>query len=108
MRDLAAEGGSAPAGKRAVIHPSRLPEIAPVEVTGTDPDGDPIARPVGWQGEGRPPVIYMRPEPKGHPALTAARPRLASTRAARGLPFSLFGRLRRAGLSCRWRKPGCR
>ncbi len=80
MRELAAEGGSAPAGKRAVIHPTRLPEIAPVEVTGTDPDGDPIARPVAWQGEGRPPVIYMRPEPKGHPALTAGERVLARLR----------------------------
>ncbi|MBR0669844.1 ribonuclease R [Roseomonas soli] len=77
MRDLAAEGGSTPAGKRAIVAPSRLPEIAPIEVTGTDPDGDPIARPVGWQGEGRPPVIYMRPEPKGRPALTAGERVLA-------------------------------
>ncbi len=77
MRELAAEGGSAPSGKRAVIAPSRLPEMAPVEITGTDPDGDPIARPVGWQGEGRPPVIYMHPEPKGQPALTAGERVLA-------------------------------
>lgn len=77
LRDLAAEGSTAPAGKRAVIAPSRLPEIAPVEVTGTDPDGDPIARPLQWQGEGRPPIIYMRPEPKGQPALTAGERVLA-------------------------------
>ena len=81
MREVAAEGGAAPAGKRAVIHPTRLPEIAPVEVTGTDPDGDPIARPLQWQGEGRPPVIYMHPEPKGHPALTAGERVLARLRA---------------------------
>lgn len=77
MRELAAEGGATPAGKRAVIAPSRLPEIAPVEITGTDPDGDPIARPVGWRGEGRPPVIYMHPEPAGRPALTAGEKVLA-------------------------------
>ena len=77
LRDLAAEGSAAPAGKRAVIAPSRLPEIAPVEVTGTDPDGDPIARPLQWQGEGRPPIVYMRPEPKGQPALTAGERVLA-------------------------------
>jgi ribonuclease R len=77
LRELAAEGGATPAGKRAVIAPSRLPEIAPVEITGTDPDGDPIARPVGWRGEGRPPVIYMHPEPAGRPALTAGEKVLA-------------------------------
>gem|GEM_PF-33600 len=80
MREIAAEGGAAPAGKRAVIHPARLPEIAPVEVTGTDPDGDPVARPLQWQGEGRPPVIYMRPEAKGQPALTAGERVLARLR----------------------------
>ena len=80
MREVAAEGGATPAGKRAIIAPSRLPEIAPVEVTGTDPDGDPIARPLQWQGEGRPPVIYMRPEPKGQPALTAGERVLARLR----------------------------
>jgi ribonuclease R len=77
MREIAEEGGSTPAGKRGVVHPSRLPDMAPVEVTGTDPDGDPIARPLQWQGEGRPPVIYMRPEPKGQPALTAGERVLA-------------------------------
>ena len=77
LREIAAEGGAAPAGKRAVIAPSRLPEIAPVEITGTDPDGDPIARPLQWQGEGRPPIIYMRPEAKGQRALTAGERVLA-------------------------------
>ncbi|MEO3470903.1 ribonuclease R [Roseomonas sp. CAU 1739] len=77
LRELAAEGSATPAGKRAIIAPSRLPEIAPVEITGTDPDGDPIARPVGWRGEGRPPVIYMHPEPAGKPALTAGEKVLA-------------------------------
>ncbi|WP_431268923.1 hypothetical protein [Dankookia sp. P2] len=41
-----------------------------IEVTGTDPDGDPIARPLGWKAEqGRMPVIFMRPERAGQPAL---------------------------------------
>ncbi|WP_137124584.1 ribonuclease R [Roseomonas sp. HF4] len=80
MRELAAEGSAAPAGKRGIIASSRLPEIAPVEVTGTDPDGDPIARPLQWQGEGRPPIVYMRPEPKGQPALTAGERVLARLR----------------------------
>ncbi|MBP0463280.1 ribonuclease R [Roseomonas sp. PWR1] len=80
MREMAAEGGAAQAGKRGIIAPSRLPEITPVEITGTDPDGDPIARPVSWQGEGRPPIVYMHPEPKGQPALTAGERVLARLR----------------------------
>jgi ribonuclease R len=77
IREIAAEGGANPAGKRAIIAPDRLPEIAPVEITGTDPDGDPIARPLQWQGEGRPPIIYMHPEPRGQRALTAGERVLA-------------------------------
>jgi ribonuclease R len=77
IREIAAEGGASPAGKRAIIAPDKLPEIAPVEITGTDPDGDPIARPLQWQGEGRPPIIYMHPEPRGQRALTAGERVLA-------------------------------
>jgi ribonuclease R len=80
MREIAAEGSATPAGKRGIIAPDKLPEIAPVEITGTDPDGDPIARPLQWQGEGRPPVIYMHPEPRGQRALTAGERVLARLR----------------------------
>ena len=53
----------------AIIPHGHLPDTAVVEVTGTDPDGDPIAKPLAWSGEGRPPIIYMRAEAKGQPAL---------------------------------------
>ncbi|HEY4251723.1 MAG TPA: ribonuclease R [Roseomonas sp.] len=66
---LKATGAAAPAGGRSLIAPGRLPDMAVVEVTGTDPDGDPIARPLAWIGEGRAPIIYMRPEARGQPAL---------------------------------------
>jgi len=46
-----------------------LPEMLPVEVFGTDADGDPLARPLNWTGEGRPPVIRMQPEARGQAAL---------------------------------------
>ncbi len=59
--------------------PTRLPETAVVEVFGTDPDGDPIARPVGWEGEGRP-VIYMHPERRGQTALAVGERVLAKLR----------------------------
>jgi ribonuclease R len=39
-------------------------------VTGTDPDGDAIARPVSWDAtDGPPPVIFMAAEPHGRAAL---------------------------------------
>ena len=41
-----------------------------VQVTGTDPDGDALARPATWDPEnGPPPLILMHPEPPGRPAL---------------------------------------
>jgi ribonuclease R len=39
-------------------------------VSGTDPDGDAIARPATWDGaDGPPPVVFMAAEPRGQPAL---------------------------------------
>jgi ribonuclease R len=54
-----------------------------VEVSGTDPDGEALARPVGWAGEGRP-VIRMRPEPPGQPALAPGERVLARLRHMQG------------------------
>jgi ribonuclease R len=49
---------------------ARLPETAVVQITGTDPDGDALARPVGWDSaDGPPPLILMAPEVRGRPAL---------------------------------------
>ena len=47
-----------------------LPETAIVQITGTDQDGDALARPVEWErAAGQPPMILMHPERKGSPAL---------------------------------------
>ncbi|PYD76047.1 ribonuclease R family protein [Novacetimonas pomaceti] len=69
LRELALEGSVAPAGARRFRASDRLPESAVVQVTGTDPDGDPIARPVRWEEPGAPPVIFMHAEVRGRPAL---------------------------------------
>ena len=70
LKSLKADGSAAPAGRRGVSAPGRLPDMAVVEVFGTDPDGDPLARPVAWAKEqGRPPLVYMRPERAGQAAL---------------------------------------
>jgi ribonuclease R len=69
LRALKAEGHTEAAGARRIRASGRLPEAAVVQVTGTDPDGDPIARPVAWEGEGPPPLVLMAPEPRGRPAL---------------------------------------
>ena len=69
LKSLGEAGDAAPAGHRRFTAPGRLPEATVVVVTGTDPDGDPIARPVAWEGDGPPPLVHMSPEPAGQPAL---------------------------------------
>ena len=39
--------------------PDGLPPVAVVEVTGIDLDGEVMARPQNWRGEGEPPAIYL-------------------------------------------------
>jgi ribonuclease R len=80
LKDLGGEGEIAPAGHRRFAAPGRLPDAMVVQISGTDPDGDAIARPVGWQGDGPPPLVYMAPEPAGRPALAPGERVLARLR----------------------------
>jgi ribonuclease R len=69
LKSLAHDGALAPAGHTRFTAPGRLPETAVVVVTGTDPDGDPLAKPVSWEGDGPAPLIFMHRERAGQPAL---------------------------------------
>ena len=69
LQGLSREGLIAPAGHRRFEASGRLPDVMVLRVTGTDPDGDPVARPVEWEGDGPPPMILMAPERSGTPAL---------------------------------------
>lgn len=80
LKSIAGSGDAAPAGHRRFRAPGRLPEAMVVQVTGTDPDGDPIARPISWEGEGPPPMILMAPEPRGRPALAPGQRVVAKLR----------------------------
>ena len=55
LRDLAGGGHVAPAGHRRFAAPDRTHEAIIVEIIGSDPDGDAIARPVEWPAGERPP-----------------------------------------------------
>ena len=83
LKDMTDEGDGAPVGRRRVAAPGFLPDATIVQVTGTDPDGDAIARPVGWQGDGPPPLVLMAPEPYGRPALAPGERVLARLRPIR-------------------------
>ena len=80
LKSLAGAGAVAPAGKRRFTEPSRTPEAMVVRITGTDPDGDAIARPEKWEGDGPLPIIYMAAEPRGRPALAPGERVLARLR----------------------------
>ncbi len=84
LQDLSREGVIAPAGHRRFAPASapggRLPDETVVRITGTDPDGDAVARPVEWTGDGPPPTILMHPERRGDPALAPGERVLARIR----------------------------
>lgn len=52
--------------KRKVSRPGSLPHAIIVEVTGTDTDGELIAKPIAWEGEGKPPRILLSDMRSGH------------------------------------------
>ncbi len=54
---------------RRLSSTARLPAVSVVEITGLDGDGEPLAQPVGWRGEGAPPRIIMLPEKRGRSGL---------------------------------------
>jgi ribonuclease R len=68
LRDLEGDGAIERGKKRRIAPPRSLPEVAIVQVTGTDTDGETIARPVHWQGDDVP-VIYVKPDQGGLAAL---------------------------------------
>ena len=80
LASLSNEGEIAPAGHRRFSNPGRLPDAMVVRITGTDPDGDALARPAEWHGDGPPPIILMHPERRGEPALAPGERVLAKIR----------------------------
>src|SRR5262245_60731150 len=71
LKELAQEGEVERGRKRRLARPKALPEVTVVEITGTDPDGEVLARPVTWPSDVTPPKILMAPGRRGTPALGA-------------------------------------
>jgi ribonuclease R len=70
LRELKAEGGVEKSeGRRRLGAPGALPEYSVLVITGTDPDGEVLARPQVWKSDAPPPLIYMAPDRHGTPAL---------------------------------------
>jgi len=69
LRELAAEGHIDRQHGRKVARAGALPEVAVLELTGTDTDGEMLARPLRWRETEPPPTIVVDPERRGGPAL---------------------------------------
>jgi ribonuclease R len=65
LRELEAEGAIAGKAKRGLNRPGTLPEVAVLEIAGTDEDGELIARPLNWDADAEPPAIYVAPPKTG-------------------------------------------
>ncbi len=69
LRELKQEGGIEKSERRRLGAPKALPEYAVLVISGTDSDGEVLARPQIWKADGPPPLIYMAPDRHGTPAL---------------------------------------
>ena len=67
LRELEAEGVLAGNAKRGLTKAGELPEVTLLRITGTDSEGELLARPLNWESQAEPPTIFVAP-PKGGPA----------------------------------------
>lgn len=56
-------------GRKKVSDPNTLPNVAIIEISGVDIDGEVLAKPAKWDGDIDPPVIYVSPSRKKTGAL---------------------------------------
>lgn len=73
LRELEAEGAIEGKAKRGLTKAGELPEIAVLEITGTDADGELLARPLAWESNNEPPAIYVAPPKDGAALATGHR-----------------------------------
>ena len=83
LRDMADEGLVQRGRRRHLTVAGHLPEVGVVDVYALDGDGDPLARPVAWRGDGEAPSIIMLPE--------------RGPRTALGIGDRVLARLKRVG-----------
>ncbi len=62
------DGGQLEKRNRSYRDPDKLPPVTVLQIAGTTPDGDLLARPLEWQGEGAAPRVLYLPR-AGDPAL---------------------------------------
>ncbi len=73
LKELEQDGAIEGNKKRGMTRRGELPEITVVEVTGTDADGEALARPLQWDSDEPPPTIYLLPPKQGGAPAPGAR-----------------------------------
>jgi ribonuclease R len=61
LKELAEEGAVSRGKKKSYAPAGALPEVAVLEITGQDPDGELLARPQRWERDDAPPQIVVMP-----------------------------------------------
>ncbi len=69
LRELEADGVVEKGDGRRLTRPEGLPEITVIEIIGTDSDGELLAEPHRWRGDGPVPKIFVVPEKRSRAAL---------------------------------------
>jgi len=65
LKELEADGAIAGRQKQDFVKRGELPEVGIIEVTGSDDDGETLARPLAWDSNEEPPTIYVMPPKDG-------------------------------------------
>ncbi len=80
LREMEDSGEIERGQKRRVKPVDALPAVGAVEIVDRDPDGELLARPLPWHGEGAPPRIYVAPDRPGVPTVQLGMRVLAKLR----------------------------
>jgi ribonuclease R len=65
LKELEAEGAIEGRARKSFVKAGELPETLLIEITGTDDDGEVLARPLNWDSNEEPPPIYVAPPKEG-------------------------------------------
>ena len=69
LKEMQDDGSLTPGRGKKLRDPETLPNVSVLEISGTDLDGEVLARPVDWDSEATPPKIYVNPDNRVGPAL---------------------------------------
>ncbi|WNK01306.1 ribonuclease R [Thalassospiraceae bacterium LMO-JJ14] len=69
LKEMQEDGSLKPGRGKKLRDPETLPNVCVLVISGTDIDGEVLARPVKWESEATPPNIYVNPDDRAGPAL---------------------------------------